>query len=248
MNVFIYDEFLSEKKYRNTLAKIETRITDLGLNGKIFRLGLLKDISGSIDNEIKRGAKTIIAVGNNQTLSKVINGLCTSNFPEAQNIPVFIIPVGEKNEIAETLGINGYLEACEILSSRRILDFDLGICGDKYFLSSVKISTFGTKIEIDSDYSIEIIEPGEIIINNLFLENTSLPPNLKTSPHDSRLELLINSKKEKAIKSSFSFQKIIIESKNEQLCLDKSVFVKTPAEISLSSKKIRLIVGKNRGF
>ena len=38
---------------------MEIRLTDLGLNGKIIRLGGIKNIKGTIQNEIKLGAKTI---------------------------------------------------------------------------------------------------------------------------------------------------------------------------------------------
>ncbi len=34
MHVYVYDSFLNQKKYDRILARLETRITDLGLNGK----------------------------------------------------------------------------------------------------------------------------------------------------------------------------------------------------------------------
>ena len=38
MHVYIYDSFLNHKKFEKIIARIETRVTDLGLNGKINRL------------------------------------------------------------------------------------------------------------------------------------------------------------------------------------------------------------------
>ncbi|MCK4553680.1 hypothetical protein KAU19_01815, partial [Candidatus Parcubacteria bacterium] len=64
MHIYIYDSYVNQKKYDKVLARIETRITDLGLNGKISRLGLMKNIPDLVYNELKRGVKTIIAVGN----------------------------------------------------------------------------------------------------------------------------------------------------------------------------------------
>ena len=58
MHVYIYDSFLGHKKFDNTLARIETRLTDLGLNGKISRMGAMKNIQSTVSNELKRGAKT----------------------------------------------------------------------------------------------------------------------------------------------------------------------------------------------
>ncbi len=249
MNIFIYDSFLSEKKYSNTLSKIETRITDLGLNGKIIRLSLLKNIIGSIDNEIKRGAKTLIAVGNNHTLNKVLNSLCVSNHPDALKIPIFIIPVGkENNEISQNLGISNFLNACEILSSRRVEELNTVTANSSYFLSEANINTIGTKVEIDKNYTIEIIEQGSIIINNLNLNKKELPDNTICLPNDDKIELFIKSKKDKKIKSVFAFDKIIIENKNKNLILDKSAEIKAPVIVKLSEKKIKLIVGKDRAF
>lgn len=249
MNIFIYDTFLSEKKYNNTLSKIETRITDLGLNGKIVRLGLLKNISGSIENEIKRGAKTLIAVGNNSTLNKVVNAVSQSIHPEALNIPIFIIPVGkENNEISVSIGVADYQKACEVLSSRRIEKLNIVKANNLYFLSEARISTIGTKVEIDQDYSIELLEKGSIIVNNLITNQKEAPENSVILPNDNKIELFVKSKKDKKVKSVFSFKKLIISNKNKSLVLDRSIEVKTPVEIEMSSKKLKLILGKNRLF
>ena len=100
MNIFIYDSFLNQKKYNSLLARLETRITDLELNGKIFRLSPTINVQEIINNELKRGAKTIIAVGNNKLVNQVINSLAGSD------IPLGIIPIGEdNNDIAKSLGI-----------------------------------------------------------------------------------------------------------------------------------------------
>ncbi len=250
MNVFIYDDYLSEKKYFKTISKIETRITDLGLNGKIVRLNLLNNVSSHIDSEIKRGAKTLIAVGDNQTLNKVVNSICLSDFPEAKNIPVFIIPVfKEKNEIAHNLGIKDYLSACEILSSRRITEINTVKINNSFFISEASIETEGTKIEIDKDYSIEIMEKGRIVVNNLSLDKKDLPDNLTNiSPSDGKIELFVKSKKEKNTKSVFYFDKIIIENKKRPVLIDRAIEIKTPASVTIGEKNIKLIVGKDRIF
>ena len=37
-NVYIYEHTLASKRYQKTLERLETRLTDLGLSGKIYRL------------------------------------------------------------------------------------------------------------------------------------------------------------------------------------------------------------------
>ena len=122
MNIFIYDSFLNQKKYDRLLARVETRITDLGLNGKISRLSPTRNVSETITNELKRGAKTIIAVGNNKTINQIINSLAGSQ------APLGIIPIGEdNNDIAKSLGIESIEAACDILSARLLVKIDLGL-------------------------------------------------------------------------------------------------------------------------
>jgi len=254
MNVYIYDSFLSEAKYSNTIAKIETRITDLGLNGKIVRLGLLKNVIGAVDNEIRRGAKTIIAVGNNHTINQIINTLAKSDFPGALSIPLAIIPVGrELNEISKFIGINNYNEACEVLSSRRISTLNIVKANNTYFLSQATINNKKTKVDIDQAYSIENSKQGNISIINFPLDKKYLETNT-FSPFDNKIELLINTGGNNKIiankeeYSVFSFKKVVIFNETTPLLLDNCVEVKPPVEICLSRKKLKFIVGKARLF
>ena len=129
MHVYVYDDYINKKKHENVLANIETRITDLGLNGKIIRLGVMKNVATAIEGEIKRGAKTIVAVGSDKTVSKIINAMigAKSSDPTGGNIPLGIIPIDQKdNAIAQSLGIKSPDEACDTLSARRIEKLDVG--------------------------------------------------------------------------------------------------------------------------
>ena len=48
MYLYIYDSCLKEKKYQNLLSKIENKIIDLDIKGKILRLNMLKNIYGTL--------------------------------------------------------------------------------------------------------------------------------------------------------------------------------------------------------
>jgi len=249
MNVYIYDSFLNQKKYDQTLAQIETRLTDLGLNGKIARLGIMKNINDIVDYELKRGAKTIIAVGNDQTVNRVINALADSQ------VPLGIIPIGEKNnDIATALGIGQNEAACEILSARRITKIDLGLANNFYFIGRAAIINQGTTLAISQTYSIEIVEKGKIEIINLLPANLSLPAKIKINPQDGILELVIKTSSRKKIfteklgHSVFPIKKITVRNKEYPLILDGAREIMPPVEISLLKQKLRVIVGKSRNF
>lgn len=261
MHVYIYDSFLNQKKYERTLATIETRITDLGINGKIVRLDIMKNIHDTVENEMKRGAKVIIAVGNNHTVAQIINAMIDLSLakPDSQAVPLGIIPMGEAdNEIAASLGIHGEIEACEILLARRIEKIDLGRANDFYFINKASISNRGTTIQIDEKYSMEISEEGVVNIVNLNASKSDLPAGAANNPVDGLLELSINtygSKKFLKIKtpelinqSFLTLDHFKIYNSISSLLLDGTFNLKCPAEISAVKGALNIIVGKEREF
>lgn len=249
MNIFIYDSFSNQKKYERLLARLETRITDLGLNGKIFRLSPTINIQGTINSELKRGAGAIIAVGNNKTINQVINSLAGSQ------IPLGIIPIGENdNNIAKSLGIESMEAACDILSARLIVKLDLGLANQTYFLSNVSINNQGTVIDTNKNYTIETKDKGLIYVFSLIGEQIKPPPKVKFIPDDGFLELVINIYGHKNFfakqdhQSIFKIKKITIHNLKHQLTLDGAIALTTPAEITVVKKHLNVIVGKNRNF
>lgn len=244
MYVYIYDDFLSEAKYNRSIGRIETRLTDLGLSGKIIRLSGIKNIKGTLQSEIRLGAKTIIAVGNNQTINKVIGAMIEADaYGDFQQKTLLgIIPIGSDNSIASSFGIKNELEACNILLARRIKKIDLGIINNNYFLHQASINSAGTSLKID-DYYLEISERGEVRIINL-LGDMNLP--IKSNPHDGLLDLYIKTKNRD--ETFLRSKKIIVSNDTEKLIIDNVLTVNLPAEISVIKNRINIIVGKDRLF
>lgn len=252
MYVYIYDSFLDNNKYQKTLAKIETRVTDLGLNGKIIRLSVIKNIKDLIAGEIKRGVKALVAVGNDSTFSHILNS------GDLSSIPLFIIPINYgPNEIANSLGIKMEEGACDILAARIIEKVDIGVANNSLFLSCATIETKGTILEIDNQYSMETSENGEINIINLLTNSLAL--NIKgeaSDPKDGLLEIFIKTTKSSYLLNKKETGQSLIPTRalnvhNEKgvpLLLDGCLKINTPANISILKQKISLIVGKNRNF
>ena len=244
MHVYIYDEYLNKPKYNRAINRLEIRLTDLGLNGKIIRLGGIKNIKGTIQNEIKLGAKTIIAVGNNQTINKIIGAVIdTEIYSDFQKKTLLgLIPVGSDNSIATSFGINNIDDACNILLARRVEKIDLGLVGNYYFLNQASISSLGTILQID-DYTLEIIEKGEVRIINLLSDQKE---TIKSNPHDGKLDVLIKTRKRD--ESFFSVKKIKVINSQEKLIIDDVIEIETPVEVGIMRDKVNVIVGKGRLF
>ncbi|MCX6795902.1 MAG: diacylglycerol kinase family protein [Candidatus Falkowbacteria bacterium] len=255
MYIYIYDSYVNQKKYDKILAHIETRITDLSLNGKIVRVGIMTSVNDVVDTEVKRGINTIIAVGNNYIFNQVLNAIGRL-LEYNKNLTLGFIPVGrENNEIADLLGIDLEEGACDALSARRLNTLDLGRVNNSFFLTQAEINTEATKIEVDENFSIETDREGTVYILNLPLLNF-ITDKQASDPEDGKLELFITNKKNNKIiipsneygRSYFDFNNLNIISKKHKIKLDNSLLIETPASVKIAKEKINLIVGRSRKF
>lgn len=246
MNAYIYDDYLNKSRYRRALNRIEIRLTDLGLNGKIIRLGSIKNVRDVIQAEIKNGVKNVIAVGNNETVNKVISAMITNKtYAFFQKDVLFsIIPVGDNNSIASALGIKKEEDACNILLARRIKQVDIGVAGNSIFLNSVEITSSSAQITIDEEYTLELTKKTTVKIVNLN-DDQNIFCKDRVSPCDNKLNLIISGRSNE---NTFITSNAIKISGDGELILDNSVAVPMPADVGIISQKINVIVGKERGF
>lgn len=246
MNAYIYDDFLNKGRYRRALNRVEIRLTDLGLNGKIIRLGAIKNVKDAIQAEIKNGIKNIIAVGNNETANKVISAMISNKAYGffQKDILFSIIPIGNNNSIAASFGINKEEEACNILLARRIKQVDIGIAGNNIFLNKAELISDNAHININDEYSLELTRKTRVQIINLN-DNPSIIYGDRVNPYDNKLNLIINNKTPEA---TFITSDNIKISGSGEIILDESVAIPLPAELGIIQEKINIIVGKDRSF
>jgi len=244
MHVYIYDDYLDKSKYNRIINRLEIRLTDLGLNGKIIRLSGIKNIRGSIQNEIKLGAKTIIAVGNNQTVNKIIGAIIdTDIYGDFQKKTLLgIIPIGEDNSIAYSFGIKNSDEACNILLARRIEKIDLGLAGKHYFLNHATITGEGTALEIDG-YLVEMLPKTEISVVNLISGEKGIT---KSNPHDGLLDIYV--KNRNGYNTHLTASSFTITNLESPLLVDDVLEIQTPVKLAVDKDSVNVIVGKDRSF
>lgn len=248
MYYYIYDNYLAEKKYQSAVSKIESHLTDLGISGKIVRMSVLKNLSAHLNEDIAKGVKTIIVIGNDQTLNQTLNLI--NNF----NIPIGLIPLGPNNNIANLMGIPEGEAACNVISSRNIQQINLGVINQKYyFISYLEMMGDGVYINCDDNYFINIEDRKDIItISNIYYGEYEGKINLNNNTNN--LNLIIKNKSGgflKAKKENFSYfkaKKISISGEKSIpiLLMDEKRIIKTPIKVEIAKQKISLIVGKNR--
>lgn len=256
MFFYFYDNFVNDKKYADELQKIEHRLIELGINGRIEKFSILRNAVEMINDAIKKGAHTIIAVGNDNTFLKL------SDIVSNHEITFGYIPL-EQSNIAKILGINNALEACNVLSKRLIKKINIGKANEHYFIASLFMPELEkAQIECDDKYKINFSTHGELHVYNLgnFLEENDEKKWRLFSGAGNHLHLYLTAKnkasslfkifpKNKIEKDSiFRAKKIKITSSDISLpvILDKTTTVKTPVTITYKAKRISLIVGKDR--
>ncbi len=248
MHVYFYDPAVESPKYSKLIASIETRITDLGLNGKIIRLGVIKNIGEAARNEIRRGAKTLIVIGGDEIINKVISNLASTD------VPLGIIPlVKGSNNIAGSLGIESGLGACDILSARRIEILDLAKINDIHFLSHLSFNLKGTSITIEGKFSVETKKDARGYIVNLATNELQISNYGQIDPQDGLLQLVIKANKNVIFNKSyfdsiFTFKKLKISNQKDSIQLDDGAEISSPANVKIIPRALRVIVGKNRVF
>ncbi|MCB9803070.1 hypothetical protein H6761_03635 [Candidatus Nomurabacteria bacterium] len=248
MYLYIYDSFLNHKKYADLLIKIEKRVTDLGIKGKIARLSVLKNMKEMILDGVRNGVQTVVVIGNNQSFAKVINVVADLD------VTLGLIPVENDNSIAKILGIPPGVLACDILASRIIKKIDLGKINNHYFIKNAEILNGDVDIEFENFSISPTTLENKITIYNFSDDKSSYK---KSKPIDGILETVVTPIKstlfgKKAISETvLPFKKIKITSKSEEqisIVSDEQIIMKTPAEIKVVPEKLKIIVGSDRQF
>lgn len=247
MYLYIYDSFLSDKKYSDFLTQIEKRVTDLGIKGRIARLSILKNMKELITDGLKSGVQTVVVIGNVQTFAKVINIVA------GLDLVLGLIPVESDNKIAKMLGIPPKILACDVIASRIIKKIDLGLINNHYFIGQAELNNADVLIEYDG-YSVRPTTTN----NNITIYNFADRNMVRnSSPVDGLMEVVITPikggvfGKKNVAGTVLPFSKIKISSETEEqvsILTDEQVIMKTPAEIIVAPQKLKVIVGPDRCF
>jgi len=249
---YIYDAFLSDPKHQKTLSAIENRLTDLGIYGSVHRLALFKTMKGTVHDAVRRGAKTIIVVGDDTSVAKAIDSI--AEFP---GVVFGIIPIGQRNTIADLLGLPKEVTACDVLSARLVEDLDLGKVNNHYFLTSFEVPG-AVQVECDGKFTVSPVKDGAIKICNL-----SQGERFSSNPRDGLLETMVKTATSGFFRSMFTpsyatggvsvfpTQKAVVRGiSGDQMTAtaDGQPFEDAEFRVEIAPKRLRVIVGKNRNL
>ncbi len=292
MYYYIINPAAGTAKINKIQDKLKSRLSELGIIGEFVKTTGKGDATKLTRLAISKGYNTIVAVGGDNTVNEVANGILNES-----RAVLGVIPTGSTNSLAKTLGIFDWEEACSILAARKLEIIDLGEVNGHHFITTAALGfeaniikyrtevgffkklAFGAKIlsEINKFRSQEIILEFEndltaktemltvIVANSKPL--VGFKDIFKPNPQDGYLDILVVSKLPKtkifqkftAIMSgayenlpeasTFRAKKLTVKTKEPiPISVDGEEITKTPAEINIIPKKLKVIVGKKRQF
>lgn len=244
MYSYIYDESLEDRRHEREIALVETRLTDLGITGKITRLALFRDAVRVMREEVRSGIQTIVAVGNDETLYRAIEAVGDSK------VVVAFIPIGSSTPMADLLGIPQGMAACDILSARLVAEMDLGEVNGRRFLHAAKLDGTNATVQCEGMFNVIPLKKCSMEIRNLYH-----PDDVgNIDPTDGKLVLVIRVPR-------FSFLKkredvSIIPFKKARFFLNGSGSMTVDGEQVTAEEfdvraipgRLRLVTGKDRKF
>lgn len=254
MYVYLYDNFLRQRKFETETKAMEVRLTDYGIAGKILRLNNFSNPKQIIEEEIKRGAKTIVIVGNDLTFGAVLSRAATCDCLFG------FLPVGPNNSIARVLGIPEGAAACDVMSKRRKEKLDVGWMNNRYFVSQLHIPPAKVKVIYDERFAVSAEQKMEVVVCNLqpfyFKKDKKDAEQYIVHPQDGKLEAFLRPLT-KAGWFGYKYEEPSIFPFEEMDIIGERAFLveadgKTSKEIKLKIRlahgKINMIVGRNRQF
>lgn len=254
MYVYLYDNFLRDRRYQQLVKSMEVRLTDFGIAGKILRLNNYIDARALIEDEIKRGAKTIVVVGNDKTFGQVLSRAATSN------VTFGFLPVGPDNTIADVLGIPEGLAGCDVLSRRRKEYMDVGFVNNRYFIGQLKVHPARVEVIYDERFKVSSPDKLEVVVCNLqpffWKRHKKDTETQVVHPQDGKLEAFVRPLTKGRWwgytyedPSVFPFSEMEIHAKEPfEVEADGKITKEIKINIKLASSKVEMVVGRNRKF
>jgi len=250
------------------MDRLDLGMTQHGITGRKIRLNRLSDLAGSIDECLRSGIKTLVAVGNDTTASKVINQIMKSRADEKKQAAfdgaVFgVISVSSPGLVSRCLGIDSIQASIDALKTGKTQTVDVGVLNNRhYFLSAAifpqqSVLTFLT-------YSVTSLHPDHQISvcnANIFYQDNQDGPIGRFScsdgkleaviayrPHAPLLERLLRKKKAATsyvVESVFPIQKITVSHKQKiiRVVADAEKELSAPVAVSLLPKSLKVIIG-----
>jgi len=191
MYAYFIDDLVYEKHHR-TLDKLDLLLTQQGVSGRKIKLSRLFDINVSIKDCIASGIKTLVAVGNDATASRLLNHALSLKKREDFSFTFCVVPVGAPNKIARLFDIQNIPDAVNALAAHHIRTFDVGLLNQRHYFITSAIFPKKTALRFHS-YTVSSLHPDHhiSICNGDMYHTKETIASKKFIPDDGILEAVI---------------------------------------------------------
>jgi diacylglycerol kinase family enzyme len=142
MFAYFIDDWVYTKAKRK-LDRLDLLITQHAVSGRKIRLNRLIDFSSSIKESIGQGAKTLVAVGNDTTASRLLNHVVHHKDEKAGNEHALFsfayVPIEQGSKIGTALGLSTLTESIRALAAHRTKIIDLGVLNDRHYFITAAV-------------------------------------------------------------------------------------------------------------
>ncbi len=271
MYYYIVDpQQLSQKEFERVQNVLYSSLSEFRISGEVVRVTGVRTIAQLVENAFAHEAKTIVAVGGDDTLHETINAI------GKRPIVVGFIPLGD-SELGQIFGIGEISQAVKTIAFRRIQEIDLGVVNDNYyFISQISfglnesrgLSQMFDLPQLEINFSAdEKFQASQTVAAGLIINSRISNNNQIGNPTDGLLDILLLPKLSKwntllhrrDLISRFYEnipQSSIIHAKQITflkpvglpLKLETKVVGRAEANIKIAPKMLKMIVGRERKF
>jgi YegS/Rv2252/BmrU family lipid kinase len=124
-----------------TFFRALDQLSEFGINvGATYALRDPGRLPEAVQSVLDDGYDTLILGGGDGTVSSVVD------FLAHHHATLALLPLGTANDFARTLGIPSDVDAaCEVIARGKLVDIDLGLVGDNYY---VNVATIGIGVGV----------------------------------------------------------------------------------------------------
>lgn len=227
--------------------KIKDILGDLGIAGETVTPSAARTIEELTHLGVMKGYSTIVAVGGESLVNKIINILVTQKI--SKDTVLGIIPNDFESMLAKKINVTDLRSACDALKFRKLETIDLcQIEPNKFFITQAVLENFrGRKILFAMDALTGTAQANHLIIKpglNIFIYDKALEGNAF-----SRLFNWLLGKKQIDIYSSFfKTKRIRFEAENANLAIKVSgeTIAKTPVTFYNRQRVLKIIVARDK--
>jgi len=227
--------------------KIKDILGDLGIAGETVTPSAARTIEELTHLGVMKGYSTIVAVGGESLVNKIINVLVTQKI--SKDAVLGVIPNDFDTMLAKKINVIDLRSACDALKFRKLETIDLcQVDPNKFFITQAVIENFRNR---------KILFAMEGLSGSAQTNQIIIKPGLNIYIHDKALEgnafgrffhWLLGKKESDIYSSFFKTKKIRFELENVNLPIKVSgeTIAKTPVTLHNRSRVLKIIVARDK--